>query len=619
MIPQSQVQANITLSGAPFHVNHNLYLAMLHLRSPTHPFTLWVDAICIDQADMEERNAQVAMMSFIYTRALKVAAWLGVKEYKNQVDLFRSMSSDWKAGQARQFAASLVGETKLHYSLEPDKITLARIAECSYWVRLWIVQEACLPRLLVFVYGSKIWAYEDLHQFEAVKAIRSEPPGPRFSEDVVDDEFGDMLRLFDTRNAKYTDTMMLEYLLELFAKSRCAESRDRVYGLLGLANDTSPFSRVDDYVDSIDEYINSLDPQQEILPEPQRGMGSFKVDYSRSFYDIWTDVVKFVFFRAKNIQRRYSKQSMNVESALFDENKAFIREERRISVVRTAGIVQQALDQKVEEEAANLNYAKGSASSYYFFRSLKADEANKSKQINENPIIRAIGYVSGEILRLGPEYSSLVGSFRAQQEWVNCWGSYYHKPFDLETLRRMDEQYAAKIMSYEDKVLARIQEIRSPNTVAWRIADGSRRPETSHPNYVAEFNNMWDSKQNRTEEPRICLGTGYLIAVVPPGAMVGDIVVRFWNCDAAILMRPMYERDSQFILVGRADVAEHIDRKATPSFDISAEEGLLGYITPGFDQGDHPAGAVYVDMDLRTLQTITASISTYRQQLIIVK
>lgn len=366
MIPQSQVQANITLSGAPFHVNHNLYLAMLHLRSPTHPLTLWVDAICINQADMEERNAQVAMMSFIYTRALKVAAWLGVKEYKNQVDLFRSMSSDWKAGQARQFAASLVGETKLHYSLEPDKITLARIAECSYWVRLWIVQEACLPRLLVFVYGSKIWAYEDLHQFEAVKAIRSEPPGPRFSEDVVDDEFGDMLRLFDTRNAKYTDTMMLEYLLELFAKSRCAESRDRVYGLLGLANDTSPFSRVDDYVDSIDEYINSLDPQQEILLEPQRGMGSFKVDYSRSFYDIWTDVVKFVFFRAKNIQRRYSKQSMNVESALFDENKAFIREERRISVVRTAGIVQQALDQKVEEEAANLNYAKGSASSYFF-------------------------------------------------------------------------------------------------------------------------------------------------------------------------------------------------------------------------------------------------------------
>jgi hypothetical protein len=136
MIPKSQVQANITLSGAPFLVNHNLYLAMLHLRSRTHPLALRVDAICINQADMEERNAQVAMMSFIYTRALKGAAWLGVKKYRNQVDLFSCMSFDWKAGQARQLAASLVGETKLHYSREPDKITLARIAECSYWSRL---------------------------------------------------------------------------------------------------------------------------------------------------------------------------------------------------------------------------------------------------------------------------------------------------------------------------------------------------------------------------------------------------------------------------------------------------------------------------------------------------
>jgi hypothetical protein len=246
--------------------------------------------------------------------------------------------------------------------------------------------------------------------------------------------------------------------------------------------------------------------------------------------------------------------------------------------------------------------------------------------MNENPIIRAIGYVSGEILRLGPEYSSLVGSFRAQQEWVNCWGSYYHKPFDLETLRRMDEQYAAKIMSYEDKDLARIQEIRSPNTVAWRIAAGGR-PETSNTSYVAEFDKMWEnmhgSEQNRTEAPRICLGTGYLIAVVPSVAKVGDIVVRFWNCDAAVLMRPIipqalssfspYGWDSSFMLVGRADVAEHINRKAAQSFDIPAENGLLGYITPGFDQATHSAGAVYVDMDLHTLQTITASISTYSQ------
>lgn len=38
------------------------------------------------------------------------------------------------------------------------------------------------------------------------------------------------------------------------------------------------------------------------LREPQRGMGSIGVNYSRSFFDIWTDVVKFVFFRAPGVR-----------------------------------------------------------------------------------------------------------------------------------------------------------------------------------------------------------------------------------------------------------------------------------------------------------------------------
>lgn len=38
---------------------------------------VWVDAICIDQARGDERNAQVAMMAEIYERASKVVVWLG--------------------------------------------------------------------------------------------------------------------------------------------------------------------------------------------------------------------------------------------------------------------------------------------------------------------------------------------------------------------------------------------------------------------------------------------------------------------------------------------------------------------------------------------------------------
>jgi hypothetical protein len=38
---------------------------------------LWVDALCINQEDVEERNLQVLRMSSIYRQAQAVLAWLG--------------------------------------------------------------------------------------------------------------------------------------------------------------------------------------------------------------------------------------------------------------------------------------------------------------------------------------------------------------------------------------------------------------------------------------------------------------------------------------------------------------------------------------------------------------
>jgi hypothetical protein len=316
---------------------------------------------------MKERNAQVAMMSFIYTRALKVVAWLGAKEYRNELSVFESMASDWKAGQVRNLASSMAaGGANLGYSFPPD-LQAYRIAESSYWTRLWVVQEACLPRLLEFVYGSQIWTYDHLRQFPVVKSMRSQRQRSGSSEDVGNGGLEAMLRLIDARDAKHTDAMMLEHLIEVFARNRCGELRDRVYGLLGLANDICPLSRVDLDADSIEDYINSLDLQQDSLPEPERDVGCFKIDYSRSFYNIWTDVVKFVFFRARNIEGRFRSQTLtDVPEYIAASLNSLLKEERRISVVRTAGIVQEALGQMVEEEVANLNLSKESASSISF-------------------------------------------------------------------------------------------------------------------------------------------------------------------------------------------------------------------------------------------------------------
>jgi hypothetical protein len=87
----------ITLNEQPFQVKRNLYIALLHLRSLTHPTSIWVDTTCINQMDTKERNDQVAIMSFTYMRAQSVVSWQGVKRDEKQLNPFWSMSLDWKA------------------------------------------------------------------------------------------------------------------------------------------------------------------------------------------------------------------------------------------------------------------------------------------------------------------------------------------------------------------------------------------------------------------------------------------------------------------------------------------------------------------------------------------
>jgi hypothetical protein len=58
-------------------VTTNLYTALQHLRDPVLPRVMWIDAVCIDQDNLEERGSQVQFMARIYSYASRVVVWLG--------------------------------------------------------------------------------------------------------------------------------------------------------------------------------------------------------------------------------------------------------------------------------------------------------------------------------------------------------------------------------------------------------------------------------------------------------------------------------------------------------------------------------------------------------------
>jgi Heterokaryon incompatibility protein (HET) len=73
----SERRKSMILNNQHFAITPNLYTALQHIRSETSNRFLWIDAICINQADKSERNYQLSIMGDIYKCAQQVVNWLG--------------------------------------------------------------------------------------------------------------------------------------------------------------------------------------------------------------------------------------------------------------------------------------------------------------------------------------------------------------------------------------------------------------------------------------------------------------------------------------------------------------------------------------------------------------
>lgn len=70
-------QCNISINNQALSVGKNLHSALLRLRGHRVERTLWVDAICIDQNNVGEKEKQIQNMARIYEQASQVIVWLG--------------------------------------------------------------------------------------------------------------------------------------------------------------------------------------------------------------------------------------------------------------------------------------------------------------------------------------------------------------------------------------------------------------------------------------------------------------------------------------------------------------------------------------------------------------
>jgi hypothetical protein len=220
----------ILIDGRRFYVRQNLLDFLRSARSTSYLMDkwIWIDALCIDQQDLRERQHQVQQMGDIFSQAKEVISWLGRDE--NIASLLREQSSQPNGhepiSQKKGHSANLYrNESKVHSGFES-------LVYHAYWKRAWITQEVAL--------GSEIKLMACCHVLDLDQL-------PAFPWGASDQPFrleADFSRLLDqiTSMRKHHQQKdgpgePLINLLYRYKFHQCHFTHDRVFSLLALCEE----------------------------------------------------------------------------------------------------------------------------------------------------------------------------------------------------------------------------------------------------------------------------------------------------------------------------------------------------------------------------------------------
>jgi len=99
------IHRTITCHGCDLEITENYYQALWHIQRRFGAVAIWVDSICINQADDDEKAGQIALMGEVYGLAASVYVWLGLADADsdNAVKYLKT-----RARQARRLPLAVV-------------------------------------------------------------------------------------------------------------------------------------------------------------------------------------------------------------------------------------------------------------------------------------------------------------------------------------------------------------------------------------------------------------------------------------------------------------------------------------------------------------------------------
>lgn len=247
-----EIRQDISVHDRIVSVTQNLGIVLRYLRFENRSRRLWIDALCIDQNNRQERNTQVRMMGDIYAAANVVLIWIG------EADQWTNQAFD---------AMDAIDQGDMNHPGNTEIFTfcIKAIENRPWFSRVWIMQELslasqdpivlCGGRLTTWSAFLSAWTIVSQALMQQLGMGGREmriADGPviagraEYSEDVrmmtKIDALGDL-----RRGVRGSGGETLTRVLYLATTQQATEPRDMVYGLLQMLSEATRAKITVDY------------------------------------------------------------------------------------------------------------------------------------------------------------------------------------------------------------------------------------------------------------------------------------------------------------------------------------------------------------------------------------
>jgi hypothetical protein len=523
----------ITIGGKKLEITANAFQVISRRASYWDPKLIWIDSVCINQKDLEERSRQVQLMRELYRNASRVIAWLG--EAAQPLPAIPALQVFiFLLNRHAKINYHNLGDEELKWILQIGTKewgwrNLFDLLQNPFWRRAWIIQEIAVAAKVHLCLGGVVFNWDSFAEIMA--SLQSTRVGSLFVFTTLEDASANILAAIEGRDQilhiaelrtdlHLRQSLPLGSLLYSTSFFSATDPRDRVFALLGMSD---------------------MGPNDAILPDYTQDVSSLFVSTSR--YVITNEHDQFRSLHLAGIGHR--RCTANLPSWVVDWNaeivsRSFWKDSDSFPYQASKGYSGSVQSDEASRTISVTGFQFDEIKNYSFARELSSGPGVMSQaKVMQRSLVESCDLADVD----SPEPYK-TGQSRFEAFWRCCVGDRNRTPFNRPADPRIGESFYASrrfvcASSYFDPSVGTAEEsLEKMRRVyperQWRSEEEA---EQNIGEEDAETRLFQGATSNGLGRRKFAITKSGYYAVVPPLSEVGDIICLIDGAQTPFVLR----------------------------------------------------------------------------------